>query len=190
VQSPLIGEHNARNVAAAIAVADHFGVGLRAVLAALPEFQGPRRRFETKGRPGGIWVVDDYGHHPTEVSAVLRTARAVAERDLWVVFQPHTTNRTAALLDDFAASFGSAQHALILPIYQPSGRETAARAVTSKELVVRIQQTGHPDARFMDTFHAAEAAVLAEAKSGDLVVTMGAGDVTLLSDRLVQVLEQ
>ena len=127
VESPLVGHHNASNAAAAFAVADHFGVGLRTALAALPAFQGPRRRFETKGRPRGIWVVDDYGHHPTEVAAVLRAARAAAEGEVWIVFQPHTTNRTAALLDQFGEAFADAQHVLVLPIYLPSGREAAAR---------------------------------------------------------------
>ena len=188
VRSPLVGEHNARNVAAAIAVADHFGVGLRASLAALDTFQGPRRRFETKGRPGGVWVVDDYGHHPTEVAAVLRAAAAAAEGDVWVLFQPHTTNRTAALLDDFGRSFGQAQHALILPIYLPSGREAAARPVTSQDVVAAIQRTGHPDARAVASFDAALKAIVAGAKPGDIVLTMGAGDVTLLSDRLVHAL--
>ncbi len=188
VKSPLVGEHNARNVAAAIAVADHFGVGLRAALAALDTFQGPRRRFETKGRPGGVWVVDDYGHHPTEVAAVLRAAAAAAEGEVWVVFQPHTTNRTAALLDDFGRSFGQAQHALILPIYLPSGREAAARPVTSSDVVAAIRQTGHSDARAVGSFGEAVEAVVAGAKPGDIVLTMGAGDVTLLSDRLVQAL--
>jgi len=188
VRSPLVGEHNARNVAAAIAVADHFGVGLRASLAALDTFQGPRRRFETKGRPGGVWVVDDYGHHPTEVAAVLRAAAAAAEGDVWVLFQPHTTNRTAALLDDFGRSFGQAQHALILPIYLPSGREAAARPVTSQDVVAAIQRTGHPDARAVASFDAALKDIVAGAKPGDIVLTMGAGDVTLLSDRLVHAL--
>jgi UDP-N-acetylmuramate--alanine ligase len=188
VKSPLVGEHNARNVAAAIAVADHFGVGLRAALAALDTFQGPRRRFETKGRPGGVWIVDDYGHHPTEVAAVLRAAAAAAEGEVWVVFQPHTTNRTAALLDDFGRSFGQAQHALILPIYLPSGREAAARPVTSSDVVAAIRQTGHSDARAMGSFDDALEAIVAAAKPGDIVLTMGAGDVTLLSDRLVQAL--
>jgi UDP-N-acetylmuramate--alanine ligase len=183
-----VGEHNARNVAAAIAVADHFGIGLRAALAALGTFQGPRRRFETKGRPGGVWVVDDYGHHPTEVAAVLRAASAAAEGEVWVVFQPHTTNRTAALLEDFGRSFGQAQHALILPIYLPSGREVAARPVTSADVVAAIQRTGHSDAREVVSFDEAVEAVVAGAQPGDIVLTMGAGDVTLLSDRLVQAL--
>jgi UDP-N-acetylmuramate--alanine ligase len=190
VDSPLIGEHNARNVAAALSVADYFGVGLRASLAALPAFQGPRRRFETKGRPRGIWVVDDYGHHPTEVSAVLRAAVSVADGDVWVVFQPHTTNRTAALLDEFGAAFGDARHALILPIYRPSGRELAARPVSSEDVVDRIQRAGHVDARLVASLDEAEAAVLAGARAGDVVITMGAGDVTALSDRLVEALDQ
>lgn len=188
VRSPLVGEHNARNVAAAIAVADHFGIGLRAALAALGTFQGPKRRFETKGRPGGVWVVDDYGHHPTEVAAVLKAASAAAEGEVWAVFQPHTTNRTAALLDDFGRSFGQTQHALILPIYLPSGREVAARPVTSADVVAAIQRTGHPSARAVASFEEAVEVLVAGAKPGDIVLTMGAGDVTLLSDRLVQAL--
>jgi UDP-N-acetylmuramate--alanine ligase len=188
VESPLIGEHNARNVAGAIAVADHFGVGLLAALATLPRFRGPRRRFETKGRPRGIWVVDTYDHHPTEVSAVLRAAAAVVSGAVWVVFQPHTTNRTFALLDGFATAFGEAEHALILPIFQPQGRETAPRPVSSGDLVDLMRRSGHPDARFVESFDEAAAAVVAGAQPGDLVLTMGAGDVTMLSDRLVKAL--
>ncbi len=189
VESPLLGKHNARNVAAAIAVSDYFGVGLLAALASLPQFLGPRRRFETRGRPSGIWVVDDYAHHPTEVLAVLRAAAEVVEGDVWVVFQPHTTNRTGALLEAFAAAFGDADHALILPIFLPSGRETSPRAVRSEDLVGRMLATGHPDARFVASFDEALQAVVATAKPGDLVLTMGAGDVTGLSDRLVRALE-
>jgi UDP-N-acetylmuramate--alanine ligase len=190
VQSPLVGEHNARNVTAAIAVADHFGIGLRASLAALPTFEGPKRRFETRGRPRGIWVVDDYGHHPTEVAAVLRAATSATAGAVWVVFQPHTTNRTAALFNEFAASFDDADHALILPIYRPHGREVAARPVTAADLVTAIQATGHSDARFVDSFDAALAAVVGGAQPGDLVLTMGAGDVTQLANRLVAALAQ
>ncbi len=188
VESPLVGEHNARNVAAAIAVADYFGVGLRVATAALPAFKGPRRRFETRGRPRGIWLVDDYGHHPSEVRAVLRAARTVAERDVWVVFQPHTTNRTWALFDEFASAFTAADHTLILPIYRPSGRESAERSVTSEELVEAIVRQGHPDARYAESFAAAREAVAGGARAGDLVLTMGAGDVTLLSSQLLEAL--
>jgi UDP-N-acetylmuramate--alanine ligase len=190
VESPLIGEHNARNVAAALAVADYFGIGLRASLAAVQSFLSPRRRFETKGHPGGVWVVDDYGHHPTEVAAVLRAAAATTEGEVWVVFQPHTTNRTAALLEDFGSAFDDAQHALVLPIYRPSGRELKARPVRAEDLVERIRRRGHPDARYVDSFAAAEDAVVESARPGDLLLTMGAGDVTLLADRLLIALGQ
>ncbi len=190
VRSPLVGEHNARNVAAAIAVADYFGVGLRVAIAALPGFKGPRRRFESHGRPGGIWVVDDYGHHPTEIAAVLGAARGVAEGDVWLVFQPHTTHRTWALFDDFARSISAADHALILPIYHPAGRELEGQSVTSGDLVSAIQSRGHPDARLVETFDQATAVVTEGARPADLVLTMGAGDVTLLAGQLVRALDR
>jgi UDP-N-acetylmuramate--alanine ligase len=186
VHSPLRGEHNARNAVAAIAVADYFGVGLRTCLAALPEFQGPSRRFETKGKPRGVWVVDDYGHHPTEVAATLKSARASTQGDVWIVFQPHTTNRTYALLDDFARSFNDADHVLVLPIYKPSGREAAGREVTSEDLVKRLDG----DAKTVASFDEAAAVIEHAAKTGDIVLTMGAGDVTQLSDELVKRLSE
>jgi UDP-N-acetylmuramate--alanine ligase len=182
----LVGEHNACNAAAALAVAEHFGVGLRASLAALAEFVPPRRRFETKGCPKGVWIVDDYGHHPTEVCATLRAARASTTGSMWVVFQPHTTNRTASLLNEFGSAFGAADHALILPIYQPSGREAAPRPVTSADLASRVRASGHPDARAVASFGEARRLLKREVGPGDLVLTMGAGDVTLLSDALVE----
>ncbi len=184
VVSPLVGEHNARNVAAAVAVADYFGIGLRTCLAALESFQGPRRRFESKGRPRGIWLVDDYAHHPSEVAAVLRAARSAAEGDVWIIFQPHTTNRTYALLDEFAGAFGDADHVLVLPIYKPRGRESLPRSVTSADLVERLG--GHSDARLVAGFDEAVQMVSEAATAGDVVLTVGAGDVTLLSDLLVE----
>jgi len=190
IVSPLVGEHNARNVAAAIAVADYFGVGLRVATSALPAFEGPRRRFESHGRPRGVWVVDDYAHHPTEVTAVLRAARAAAGGDVWVIFQPHTTNRTSALFDQFVTAFDAADHVLLLPIYRPSGRGAAERNVKSGDLVEAMQRRGHADARVVETFEAACEAVLSGTNPGDLVLTMGAGDVTLLADRLVEALGQ
>lgn len=188
VESPLVGEHNARNVAAAVAVADYFGVGLRQAIAALPSFEGPRRRFETRGRPRGVWVVDDYGHHPTEVRAVLSAARSVAEGDVWLAFQPHTTHRTWALFDDFVQAFDGAQHVFLLPIYRPSGRDAEWPTVTSLELVEALRKHGHPDVRYADGFADATDALAREAKPGDLVLTMGAGDVTRLAGELVEAL--
>lgn len=190
VHSPLVGEHNARNAAAAIAVADYFGVGLRQALAALPDFEGPRRRFETRGRPRGVWVVDDYGHHPTEVAAVLKAARSVAEGDVWIVFQPHTTHRTWALFDDFVGAFDLANHVLLLPIYRPSGRDLEGPQVTAAQLVEAIGRRGHKGAHYVADFAIATDIVVRNARAGDLVLTMGAGDVTRLAAQLVEALAE
>lgn len=191
VESPLVGIHNARNTLAALAVADYFGVGLRQAVAALREFAGTRRRFETKGRPNGTWVVDDYAHHPTAVAATLRALRHAwpGKGQVWAIFQPHTSNRTHALLADFARSFWDADHVLVLPIYRPSGRETEARIVSSADLVERLRANGHPDTRLVETFDEALATIRAGVVAGDAVITMGAGDVTVLSDRVVRCLE-
>jgi UDP-N-acetylmuramate--alanine ligase len=188
VQSPLVGQHNARNVAAALAVADYFGVGLRIATAALPGFQGPRRRFETRGRPRGVWLVDDYGHHPTEVAAVLSAARTVAEGQVWIVFQPHTSHRTWSLFDEFTRCFDAAEHAVILPIYRPAGRDDAGPKVTSADLVEAVARRGHRDARYVESFAAAREAIADGARPGDMVLTMGAGDVTGLADQLLEAL--
>ncbi|MBI2756520.1 MAG: UDP-N-acetylmuramate--L-alanine ligase [Chloroflexi bacterium] len=189
VETSLVGRHNARNVAGALAATEHFGVGLRQALAAVASFQGTRRRFETKGRPRGIWVVDDYAHHPTAIAAVLAAARDATEGALWAVFQPHTSNRTAALFEDFSRCFGSADHAILLPIYRPSGRETDARPVTSEDLAAAASALGHPDVRVASTFDEARDMVAAGARPGDLVLVMGAGDVTRLAADLVPALE-
>ncbi len=185
IESPLVGKHNARNVAAAFAVADHCGVGMRVATAALPAFKGPRRRFETRGRPRGVWLVDDYGHHPSEVATVLQSARAIAECEVWVIFQPHTVHRTQSLLAQFTTCFDSADHALLLPIYRPSGRDQERADITSEGLAEAIRAHGHGDVRSVESFEAATLAITSEAKPGDLVLTMGAGDVTQLADRLL-----
>jgi UDP-N-acetylmuramate--alanine ligase len=121
---------------------------------------------------------------------VLGAASAAAEGHVWVVFQPHTTNRTATLMDEFAASFDDAEHALILPIYRPTGREAAARPVEASDLVAAIARHHHPDVRYVDSFDAAVAVVTASARPGDVVMTLGAGDVTLVADRLLRTIQR
>jgi UDP-N-acetylmuramate--alanine ligase len=192
-RTKLVGWHNALNATAALAVADHFGVGLRAALSALAEFEGTRRRFETRGRPGRVWVVDDYAHHPSELKTVLRAARERVPEPaaIWAVFQPHSVHRTAALFDEFLHAFDDADHVLLLPIYRPAGREQddGATDALAQRLVDALRSRGHPDVRLVDSFDAAEAAVVKGVRSGDLVLTLGAGDVTLLADRLVAALD-
>jgi UDP-N-acetylmuramate--alanine ligase len=177
----LRGRHHAENALAAIVVADLIGVREATVDDALASFRGTRRRFETKLRANGIWIVDDYAHHPTEIRANLRAAREAHDGPIWAVFQPHTAHRTAALLDDFATAFADADCVLITPIYRPAGREAAAPPITSETLATRLE---HPEARAVDSFDAALAALAPALRPGTLVLTLGAGDIGAVADRL------
>jgi UDP-N-acetylmuramate--alanine ligase len=179
----LSGRHHAENALAAIVVADLIGLGEPTVADALASFRGTRRRFETKLRANGVWIVDDYAHHPTEIRANLRAAREAHAGPIWAVFQPHTAHRTAALLDDFATAFADADHVVITPIYRPAGREVAAPPITSGALAERID---HPDVRAVDSFEAALAALAPALRPGTLVLTLGAGDITAVADRLAE----
>jgi UDP-N-acetylmuramate--alanine ligase len=186
-RTPLVGAHNVRNALASIAVADYFGVGIVSALASLDTFLGTRRRFETRGHPRSVWVVDDYAHHPTAVAATLLAARETRpEGDVWVVFQPHTTHRTAALFDGFVRAFSEADHVMLLPIYVPAGREPHPAEVTSADLAAAIRRSGHADVQACASADAALGTLLERLHPGDLILTMGAGDVTRLADRLVE----
>jgi len=176
------GEHNVRNALAAAAALDALGVDPASGLAALADFPGPRRRFELKGEVGGVAVYDDYAHNPTKVRAALAGARTRTRGQLWCLFQPHTYHRTWSLFDDFARSFGQADRVLVLPIYSPAGREEPIPEVSSERLVAAMR---HRSARAVGSFDEAAELVAAEARPGDLVVTMGAGDVTRLAPAIV-----
>ena len=181
-ESALTGLHNAMNALGAVAVAAELGVDKAHTAAALASFRGTRRRFETRARRDGVWVVDDYAHHPTAVLATLRAAREVHAGRVVAVFQPHTTHRTATLLDEFAAAFDAADRVILTPIYQPTGRETEQHVVTSSDLAARMR---HPNVRAVESLDVAYAAVVAEEfRAGTLILTLGAGDVTTLADRL------
>lgn len=177
------GEHNRKNAAAALAVADHIGVPKGVSAAALEDFRGAWRRFEYKGKgKGGALVYDDYGHHPTEIKATILGAREMYEgRPITAVFQPHLYSRTRALLDDFGAAFGGADKVIVLPIY--AAREPKDPAINSQMLVEKIKNNG------IDAEYAAdlrEAADMAErsARHG-VIITIGAGDIHDLSAMLV-----
>jgi UDP-N-acetylmuramate--alanine ligase len=177
------GEHNVRNALAAAAAIDALGVDPAVGAAALADFRGPRRRFELRGEVGGVAVYDDYAHNPTKVRAALAGARTRTPGRLWCLFQPHTYHRTWSLFDDFARSFGEADRVLVLPIYSPAGREQPIPEVSSERLVAAM---GHASASAVGSFDEAIEAVVADARPGDLVVTMGAGDVTRLAPALVE----
>jgi UDP-N-acetylmuramate--alanine ligase len=183
VRLRLPGRHNALNALAAIAACAELGAEPEAVADALARFDGAARRFERKGEARGVAVYDDYGHHPTKVRASLAAARQRAGRGrVFCVFQPHTYHRTMSLFEDFARAFGDADRVLVLDIYSPAGREQPIAGVDARRLVAAM---GHPGASYAASFDEAAALVAAEARPGDLVVTMGAGDVTRLARPLL-----
>jgi UDP-N-acetylmuramate--alanine ligase len=165
------------NALAALTVADHFGVAFNTARNALAEFRGAGRRFEVKGEARGVTVVDDYAHHPTEVKATLAAARRrFGGRPLWVMFQPHTYSRTRALLSDFAAAFADADHVIVVDIFR--SRETPDPAISAEDIVRRMRQgeAAHRDARYVPTLAGAADLLGASLKSGDVLLTLGAGD--------------
>lgn len=176
------GRHNVANALAAIAVADLRGASMPAVAEALTAFGGVRRRFERKGEAAEVTVFDDYAHHPTEIRATLAAARERHPGRIWCVFQPHTISRTKALFGEFATAFGDADRALIADIYVPAGREPLSDEVTSAGLVRAMH---HPGAEHVGTFAAIVDRLVSETRPGDLVLTMGAGDVYRVGEALL-----
>ena len=177
----LSGQHYALDALAAIAAAAHVGVDPADAIRILGEFHGTRRRFELVGEAAGVTVLDDYAHHPTAVRATLKAARERHQGRLWCVFQPHTVNRTEALLSQFAQAFADADMVLMLPIYQPAGREEK-ESVSSHDLVARMR---HGSVRLVGGL--AEASIILEAESapGDMIITMGAGDVYKVAEHVL-----
>jgi len=169
----LSGRHYALDALAAIAAAASVGVDAAQAASDLGAFRGTRRRYELIGEAMGVVLIDDYAHHPTAVRATLRAARERHAGPIWSVFQPHTANRTEKLLKEFASAFADADHVLVLPIYHPAGREEG-EPVDSRSLVARMS---HPDVRHVGGLAEASAVLESEVASGDMVLTMGAGDV-------------
>jgi UDP-N-acetylmuramate--alanine ligase len=182
----LTGRHNAENAVAALAIAQELGVADAQAREGLVTFQGTRRRFETLASSNGVWIVDDYAHHPTAVALNLTAARDVHGGRLVAVFQPHTTHRTRVLLDDFAAAFSAADRVIVTPIFEPAGRGTSGVDVSAADLVERMV---HPAATAAASLDEAFALARAELRPGTLVMVLGAGDVTSLASRLAQAVE-
>lgn len=178
------GRHNVLNATAAVAIARQLDVTSGQIAEGLRSFRGVDRRFQQRGVAGGITVVDDYGHHPTEIRATLAAARECRPRRLHVVFQPHRYTRTRDLLEEFAGAFTAADTVVVLPIYAAS--EEPIPGVTAEHLAERI--TG-PRVRFAPDFAAALEAVTEEAREGDLVLTLGAGSVSQLAPQILAAIE-
>ncbi len=168
------GQHNVRNALAALAVAHWHGIRPTRAAKMLADFTGAGRRFELVGEAGGVAVIDDYAHHPTEVAATLAAARMrYPSRRIWAVFQPHTYSRTKALLNDFARSFDDADQVLLLDIYP--AREKIDLGMHSTQLLARMD---HPAAHYVGSLQAAADYLLAHVAPEDIVITMSAGDGT------------
>jgi UDP-N-acetylmuramate--alanine ligase len=197
------GRHNVLNALAALAVTIECGVDFGTAASALTRFRGTERRFEFKGQAAGITVIDDYAHHPTEIRATLAAARTrYPGQPIWAVFQPHTYSRTATLLDDFAGAFGGADHVLVTDIY--AAREQNALGVSGADIVALMAESrsgtdavddsatdrgAHPDAQYVASLDMAVEQLLDRAQSGDVVITLGAGDGYLIGEQMLQQLQ-
>ena len=173
---PMPGEHNALNATAAIAVADQLHIPADAIRKGLKGFSGVKRRFTKTGTVGGVTVIDDYGHHPVEISSVLKAARQSTKRDVVAVVQPHRYSRLHDLFDDFAVAFNDADTVIVAPVY--AAGEQPIPGVTHEELVSRIRARGHRDARVLDRPEALAKLLANRVAEGDYVVMLGAGNIT------------
>ena len=181
------GEHNVANAAAALCAASFLGVEVETAASALEPFAGTLRRFERKGEAGGVLVYDDYGHHPTEVAATLGAAKEFLNRPIVVVFQPHRYSRTQALYREFGASFGAADKIIITQLY--SAHEEPIAGVSGRMVFdeVRAHNPGKP-VFYAENLDEALALVTQNVEPGDALLTMGAGDITTLGPRVLEVL--
>ena len=182
------GVHNVLNATAAIAVGTVLDVSPDQIRSALDGFRGVDRRFQLKGKAAGVNVVDDYGHHPTEIRATLAAARQCGFRRVHVIFQPHRFTRTRDLMDDFATAFGDADTLCVLDIYPAS--EKPIEGITGEALASRITEAGKKNVSYAPSFGDALTAVSGLAQPGDMVLTLGAGSVSQLGPMILEKLEK
>ena len=178
------GRHNALNALAAIAVGRELGLGTGPIFRALEVFEGVGRRFEIKGEEDGILVVDDYGHHPNEIAAVLRAAKDHTRRRLVVIFQPHRYTRTRDLLPEFSSCFDQADLLFLAPIY--AAGEDPIPGVSEGSIADAVKARGRSEVTVLADIDDAARAVRPHLRSGDLVITLGAGNVTRLGDAILR----
>ncbi|HEX8687645.1 MAG TPA: UDP-N-acetylmuramate--L-alanine ligase, partial [Pyrinomonadaceae bacterium] len=183
------GLHNIYNSLAAIAIGLELEVPFATITKALSEFTGVQRRFQLKGEAAGVIVVDDYGHHPTEIRATLVAAKlGAAGRRMVVLFQPHRYTRTQDLMDEFARSFNNADVLMVADVYAAS--EQPIEGVSGEALVEAVRRFGHKDVRYAGPVDEASRALLEEVREGDMVITLGAGNVYRAGEQLVELLRE
>lgn len=182
IQLSVVGEHNVSNSLAALALSLELSIPLHYVKEGLLQFTGTERRFQKKGTFNGVTVIDDYAHHPTEIEATLKSAHNYPHKDLWVVFQPHTYTRTKAFLDNFAGALSHADKVILTDIY--AAREKDPGDISSKDIVTKLQALG-TEVYYFASFGDIEEFVKKKCTNGDMLITMGAGDVVLIGEHLV-----
>ncbi len=176
------GKHNVYNSLAAIALADLLGITASTIKSALHGFAGTDRRFEYKGMIGGVTIIDDYAHHPTEITATLTAAKNYPHKTTWCVFQPHTFTRTKAFMNDFAKALSLADKVVLADIY--AARETENLGISSRTLQTEIRKLGK-ECYYFPSFDEIENFLLEKCINGDLLITMGAGDIVKIGDSLL-----
>jgi UDP-N-acetylmuramate--alanine ligase len=180
------GQHNVLNATAAIAVGIGLEVSPEHIREALRSFRGVDRRFQQKGIARGVTVVDDYGHHPTEIRATLAAAKQAGFERVHVIFQPHRYSRTQLLMEDFASAFSDATSVAVLDIYAAS--EAPIPGITGEVLAQRIRERGKRPAQYAASFPDAATAAVNAASAGDLILTLGAGNVAHIAPLVLELL--
>jgi UDP-N-acetylmuramate--alanine ligase len=182
------GRHNVLNSLGAFAASVLMGISPETIVGALAKFSGAKRRFETKGKENGIWVVDDYANHTTEIGATLQAAKETGAKRIVCVFQPHRYTRTKLLYEEFCKCFGNCDKLILTHIY--SAGEDPIPGVSGKNLAESIKVTTGKDVTYIDSFARLEEYLFKNCKPGDLVITMGAGDVFRIGEELVKEFRQ
>jgi UDP-N-acetylmuramate--alanine ligase len=188
IRLPMPGMHNIVNSLAAVTIAELFDVPFETIKGALESFPGVQRRFTKRGEVGGITIIDDYGHHPAEIRAVLLAARQMAEKRIAVLFQPHRYSRTKALFEDFLTAFHDADLLYIMDIYPAS--EKPIEDVSGSRLCEGIRSRGHKRVRFLGDRRSIAAEIAQDLEPGDMLITLGAGDVTKIGPVVLKELEK
>ena len=181
------GRHNLLNALAAVAVGGELGLSFDRIAAGLNDFRGAERRFEIRGEPNGILVVDDYGHHPTEIAAVLAAAKTL-KRPIVVAFQPHRFTRTASLMDAFGPALAAADHVVLTDIY--AAGEDPIPGVTLDALAAAVRRGVSAMVDVAPRLDDVVPAIVRAAKPGDVVITLGAGSIGTIPDRLIAALQR
>jgi len=181
------GTHNILNATAAVAAGIGLDIPIETIREALETFRGVDRRFQLKGKVAGVSVIDDYGHHPTEIKATLAAARQCGFGKIHVIFQPHRYTRTKELMEDFTTAFRDADTLRILDIYAAS--EKPIEGITGESLATRIREASGQNVRYGTSFAEVADAVSSEAESGDMILTLGAGSVSQLGPMILEKLQ-